>query len=242
MTPTPASMPDVALEVGLIGGTGRLGTALAARFASAGHSVVIGSRVASRAIDAAAAIEQQLGSVPGQVRGAANTTAAAVAGVVVIAIPYEGLRDVVTELAGPTSGGIVVSAVVPVRFVKGEGPSRIDVREGSACEEIAALLPGARVIGALQTLSFVTLRNLDSDIGSDIILTGDDAAAKSTVAALLASLAGVRTIDGGALRNSRYVEQLTVLLLAINSRYRRNTGIRITDLPDDLVDAYRLGA
>jgi NADPH-dependent F420 reductase len=242
VTPTPASMPDRAIEVGLIGGTGKLGTALAARFARAGHSVVIGSRVASRAIDAAAAIEQQLGSVPGRVRGAPNTTAAAVAGVVVIAIPYEGLRDVVAELARPTTGGIVVSAVVPVRFVKGEGPSHIDVREGSACEEIAALLPGARVIGALQTLSFVTLRNLDSDIGSDIILTGDDAAAKSTVAALLTSLAGIRTIDGGALRNSRYVEQLTVLLLAINSRYGRHTGIRITDLPDDLVDVSRLRA
>lgn len=242
MTATPASVPDGALEVGIIGGTGKLGTALAARFARAGHSVVIGSRVASRAIDAAAAIEEQLGSAPGQVRGAPNPNAASVTGVVVIAIPYDGLRDVVAELAAPTTGGIVVSAVVPVRFVKGEGARHIDVREGSACEEIAALLPGARVIGALQTLSFVTLRNLDSDIESDVILTGDDVAAKSTVAALLASLTGVRTIDGGGLRNSRYVEQLTVLLLAINSGYGRHTGIRITDLPDDLVDAHRLRA
>jgi NADPH-dependent F420 reductase len=235
MMPPGAPMLDIATEVGLIGGTGKLGKALAARFARAGHSVVIGSRVASKAVEVAAAIEQQLGSFPGKIRGAPNTDAAAVGGVVVIAIPYEGLRDVVAELATPTAGSIVVSSVVPVRFVKGEGPSHIDVPEGSACEEIAALLPEARVIGALQTLSFVTLRNLDSDIGSDIILTGDDAVAKSTVAALLTSLAGVRMIDGGALRNSRYVEQITVLLLAINTRYGRHTGIRITDLPDELV-------
>ncbi|HWF58004.1 MAG TPA: NADPH-dependent F420 reductase [Candidatus Dormibacteraeota bacterium] len=227
-------MPDGALEVGIVGGTGKLGKALAARFVRAGHRVVVGSRVASKATEAAAAIKQQLGSVDGKVRGALNMDAAA-AGVVVIAVPYEGLRDVVADLATPTTARVVVSTVVPVRFVEGEGPSHVDVPEGSACEAIAALLPRARVVGALQTLSFVTLRNLESDIGSDIILTGDDAAAKSAVAGLLASLAGVRMVDGGPLRNSRYVEQLTVLLLAINSRYGRHTGIRVTDLPDELL-------
>lgn len=234
MTPTaPVDAPLV--DVAIIGGTGKLGMALAARFARAGHVVAIGSRVASKAVDAAATVTERLGYLSTTVYGAENAAAAAIEGVVVVAVPYDGLNDDLRELAPSIGERVVVSAVVPVRFVTGEGPTHVDVPEGSAGERLAAMLPAARVVGALQTLSFVTLRDIDRDVDSDIILTGDDAAAKTTVAALLTSLGGGRMIDGGPLRNSRYVEQLTVLLLSMNKHYRRHTGVRISDLPDELV-------
>jgi NADPH-dependent F420 reductase len=229
------SVDQSARTVGIVGGTGKLGMALTARFAGAGISVVIGSRVAARAIDAAATFGEGVPSGAGSVVGADNATACAVDGVVIIAVPYDGLDDIVSGLAASIGDRIVVSTVVPLRFVKGEGPASTAVPAGSACEQIAAQLPGARVVGALQTLSYVTLKDLARSVDSDIILTGDDAAAKAVVAHLLSALRGARVIDGGALRNSGFVEQLTVLLLSINARYRRHAGVRITDIPDHLV-------
>jgi hypothetical protein len=107
---------------------------------------------------------------------------------------------------------------------------------------VAALLPSARVVGALHTLSHVALRDLGTSVDSDVSLTGDDQAAKATVARLLAAIDGLRLVDGGALRNSRFVEQLTVLLLSINRRYRRRTGLRITDLDDHLLADWDMAA
>jgi NADPH-dependent F420 reductase len=237
-----ASIDQPTHTVGIVGGTGRLGMALAARFASAGISVVIGSRVAARAVDSAASIIGGFPESAGAIVGADNAAACAVDGVVIIAVPYEGLDDVIAGLATPIGDSVVVSAVVPVRFVKGGPPDVVDVQAGSACEQIAAQLPRARVVGALQTLSYVILRDLGRSVDSDVILTGDDDAAKAVAARLLTALRGVRIIDGGALHNSRAVEQLTVLLLSINGRYRRHTGVRITDLSDDLVGSWPMPA
>jgi NADPH-dependent F420 reductase len=116
-------------------------------------------------------------------------------------------------------------------------PTHVDVEQGSASEQVAALLPRARVVGALHTVSSATLAKLDRRLDADVLITGDDHDAKLAVAQLLAALPGIRVVDGGPLRNSRYVEQLTVLLLSINMRVRRNTGIRVTNLPDELAMA-----
>ena len=230
-----ASIDPPVRTVGIVGGTGKLGMALSARFASAGVPVVIGSRVAAKAVEAAATLTRSLSHGAGRVAGADNATACTVDGVVIIAVPYEGLELVLADMTEPVGDRVVVSTVVPVRFAPGRPPTDVAVPAGSACEQIAAALPTARVVGALQTLSFVTLRDVDRPVGSDVILTGDDEPAKAAVAQLLAVLAGARIIDGGGLRNSRFVEQLTVLLLSINARYRRHTGVRIADIPDDLV-------
>lgn len=228
------STPPLA-AVALIGGTGKLGSALAARFARAGHEVVIGSRDAARAQQAASALAQTISGVDGsRVRGADNAAAAAAADVVVITVPFDAQEATLRGLAGAVDDRVVVSTAVPVRFVEGSGPIHIEVEQGSASEQVAALLPRARVVGALHTVSSATLAKLDRDLGADVLITGDDPDAKTVVAELLASLSGVRVVDGGPLRNSRYVEQLTVLLLSINVRVRRNTGVRITNLPDEL--------
>jgi hypothetical protein len=220
--------------IGLIGGTGKLGSALAARFARAGHEVVIGSRDAARAQHAATLAQTVSGIGGSRVRGADNAAAAAAADVVVITVPFDGQDATLRGLAVAVGERVVVSTAVPVRFIDGSGPPHIEVEQGSASEQVAALLPRARVVGALHTVSSATLAKLDRDLGADVLITGDDPDAKTVVAELLASLSGVRVVDGGPLRNSRYVEQLTVLILSINMRVRRNTGVRVTNLPDEL--------
>ena len=215
--------------------------ALALRLAGAGHPVVIGSRVAARAIDAAAAAAAELPAGAAPITGADNAGACAAAALVIIAVPYEGLDDILTSVASAIGDRVVVSSVVPVRFTRGAGPALVEVPAGSASEQIATQLPGARVVGALQTVSSVTLRDLRLPFRGDIILTGDHDDAKRIVAELLGDLGEVRLIDGGGLRNIRLVEQLTVLLLLINARYHRHTGVTITDLPDDVVASHWTG-
>ena len=233
-----ASTPHSARTVGIVGGTGKLGLALAVRLASAGHPVVIGSRVPSRAVDAAATLSQDVPATASTITGAENSAACAAAEVVIVAVPYDGLDAIVSDIAPSIGDRIVVSAVVPMRFVRGEGAAAVDVPAGSAAEHIARELPSAHVVGALQTISYVTLRDVNTSLDSDIVLTGDDDAAKAIVADLLAGLRDVRMIDGGGLRSSRFVEQLAVLLVSINARHRRHSGVRITDLPDDVVAAH----
>jgi hypothetical protein len=221
--------------VGLVGGTGKLGSALAGRFARAGHEVIIGSRDSARAENVASTLAQAIGTVDrSRLRGADNATAAATADIVVITVPFEAQEATLRGLSTTVENRVVVSTAVPVRFVEGVGPTHIAVEQGSASEQVAALLPGASVVGALHTVSSAKLAKLERDLDDDVVITGDDAAAKVMVAELLTSMSGLRVVDGGSLRNSCYIEQLTVLLLTINKRVRRNTGLRITNLPDEL--------
>lgn len=225
-------------SVALVGGTGKLGSALGLRLARAGHPVIIGSRDAARAAEAAGLLNRRLeddgARSPGVVRatGADNSAAAADADVVVITVPYESQQQTLLGLADSVGTRVVISTAVPITFTPGTGPRHVDVAEGSAAEQVAAVLPGARVVSALQTVSSATLARLDRDVDADIIVTGDDAEATAIACRVLSALPGVRLVDGGPLRNSRYVEQLTVLLLSINMRVKRSTGVRITNLPD----------
>lgn len=192
------------LLVALIGGTGKLGSALAARFAGAGRPVVLGSRDAERAQRAAVEVAKRIG--------------------------VETRR----ELTAWTMRRHRRPPMVPLRFMPGLGPPYVDVGEGSASQQTAELLPRSRVVGALRTVSSAKLANLDHDLDGDVLTTGDDSTAKAATAQLLTALADLRVVDAGPLRNSRSVEQLTVLLLSINMRVGRNTGIRIANLPDEL--------
>jgi NADPH-dependent F420 reductase len=220
--------------VALVGGTGNLGSALAARFAQAGHDVIIGSRDAARAEQAAAALAGAIAGGGGRVSGAANADAVTAAQVVVVTVPFEAQEATLRGLADAVGERVVISTAVPLRYVEGIGPTHVDVEEGSASQQVARLLPRARVVGALHTVSSATLARTEGRLDADVLMTGDDDAAKVVVARLLASLAGLRVVDAGPLRNSRYAEQVTVLLLSINKRVRRNTGVRIVNLPDEL--------
>jgi len=113
------------------------------------------------------------------------------------------------------------------------GPVHIDVPEGSAAQQAAALLPGARVAGAFHSVSSAELKRLSHDVEGDVVVTGDDAEAKRTAMELARLLPGARPVDGGPLRCARYSEQLTVLLLVVNGIYRTHAGVMLTNLPPE---------
>lgn len=224
-------MPEVKeLVVGVLGGTGPLGGGLARRFAAAGSAVVVGSRDAEKGARIAAEI---LADVPGAtVTGGDNAAVARDADVVVVAVPYEGHADLLRSLAGPLAGKIVVDAVNPLGFDK-QGAYGLDVPEGSAAQQAAAILPDSRVTAAFHHVSAPLLLDLAvAEVELDVLVLGEgeDREATDTVQALAGLIPGVRGVYGGRLRNARQVEGLTANLIAINRRYKAHAGIRVTDV------------
>ena len=216
--------------VGVLGGTGPLGGGLARRFAAAGVTVVVGSREAAKGARIAAEI---LADVPGAtVTGTDNVGAAEQADVLVVAVPYEGHADLLRGLAGALAGKIVVDAVNPLGFDK-QGAYGLDVPEGSAAQQAAALLPDSRVTAAFHHVSAPLLLDLAVPaVQLDVLVLGEgeDREATDTVQALAELIPGVRGVYGGRLRNARQVEALTANLIAINRRYKAHAGLRITDV------------
>jgi 8-hydroxy-5-deazaflavin:NADPH oxidoreductase len=215
------------VSVAVLGGTGPQGRGLVRRWAGAGIPVVIGSRSAERAAETAADLAEATG---GDVRGLANPEAAAAASVVVLAVPYGGHAELVRSVAGSLAGKIVVDCVNPLGFDK-QGAYPLEVAEGSAAEQAAALLPEATVVAAFHHVSAALLD--DSSVASidcDVLVLGDDREATDLVRALADAVPGMRGIYGGRLRNARQVEALTANLISVNRRYKAHAGIRVTDV------------
>jgi hypothetical protein len=210
--------------VGVLGGTGDQGRGLAHRLGAAGNPVIIGSRSAERARTAAA----ELGG--GGIRGLANADVAREADVVIVAVPWEGHRELLASLAGPLAGKIVIDCVNPLAFDH-RGAYPIPVPEGSAAQQAAEVLPDSRVVGAFHHVSAVVL--LDPEIETvdlDVMVLGDDRHATDLVQALAARIPGVRGVYAGRLRNCGQVEALTCNLVSINRRYKAHAGLRVTDI------------
>jgi 8-hydroxy-5-deazaflavin:NADPH oxidoreductase len=213
--------------IAVLGGTGPLGRGLARRFAAAGRSVVIGSRSAERAEKTAAELAEATGQA---MSGAANADAATQGEVVIVAVPWEGHRELLVELAPALAGKIVVDCVNPIGFDK-LGPYPLAVEEGSAAQQAEAVLPDSRVVAAFHHVSAVLLEDpAVESLDTDVMVLGDDREATDVVRALADTIPGMRGVYAGRLRNAHQVEALTGNLIAINRRYKAHSGVRITDI------------
>lgn len=210
--------------VAIVGGTGPLGRGLGLRLALAGHDVILGSRTAGRAEEAADELDAP-------VRGADNAAACGDGDIVVVAVPFEGQAELLPSLAGATDGKVVVSTVVPMGF-DAAGPHPLPVFEGSAAQQCQALLPGARVVSALQWVPAPKLLKPDVVVEMDVPVLADDEDAAAQVVQLAGAVKALRAFHAGPLRLSASVEGLTPLIVSVNKRYRAHTGIRFAGLPD----------
>ncbi len=209
------------LTIGVLGGTGPLGKGLARRWSAAGLRVVVGSRSAQRADEAAT-------EIGGSASGAENLECARAADVLVVAVPWDGHADLLKSVADATAGKVVVDAVNPLGFDK-RGPFRLDVPEGSAAEQAQTLLPQARVLAAFHHVSAVLLNDPEvTDIPMDVLVLGEEREDTDLVRSLADAVPGMRGVYGGRLRNAGQVEALTANLIAVNRRYKTHAGIRVT--------------
>jgi NADPH-dependent F420 reductase len=219
--------------IAVLGGTGPEGFGLALRWARSGETVIVGSRNAERAREAATKIQAAVGK-DAKVSGEENNSACATADVLVLTIPFEGHAALLKQIKPAIRpGSIVVDATVPLAAsVGGRATRTLGVWQGSAAQQAAELVPqGISVVAAFHNTS-ADILNGDAPVDCDVVVCSDDAAAAQTVRTLAAKIPGVRAIDGGKLENARILEQITALLIGLNIRHKGHSGIRITGLPE----------
>jgi NADPH-dependent F420 reductase len=216
--------------IAIIGGAGELGFGLALRFAAAGLKVVIGSRDGAKAQEAASRVKATVGDA--EVSGLGNAEAAAGGTIVVLAVPFSAQAAILKSIKPALKTAILLDTTVPLAATVGGRPTRmLGVWEGSAAQAARELLPGVTVVSAFHNVSADVLQDLSATPDCDILICGDDAAAKERVAALVKLIPGLRPVDAGTLEMSRIVESLTALLIALNRRHKvRHCGIRITGM------------
>ena len=216
-------------KIAIIGGTGDLGYGLALRWAGAGLDIVIGSRDAARAEEAAGRVATTVPNA--KVPGAANPEAAAQASIVVLAVPFSGQAAILKSIRASLANAILVDTTVPLAASVGGKPTRLlGVWEGSAAEQAADLAPGVPVVAAFHNVSATALQDLAHTLDCDILVCGDDKAAKERVSALVNLIPGLRPLDAGPLETARIVESITALLISLNRRYKTHSAIKITGI------------
>lgn len=217
--------------IGFIGGTGPEGLGLAMRMAFAGHAIRVGSRRIERAEDAATTIRDAVTSAGGSpdIAGALNADICTAADLVVIVVPFDGHEATCIDLRDAIGTKLVIDAAVPLTFNDGV-PGIVAVPQGSATEQAQALLPEAAVVGAFHNLSAKKLQDLATPMRGDVLVTADDADAKQTVLDLVAQMKDLRGVDAGPLAASKFVEDITALLLGVNRRYKAQAAVQLVGL------------
>jgi 8-hydroxy-5-deazaflavin:NADPH oxidoreductase len=221
----------LAAPVSIIGASGALGFGLAVRWGRAGVPVVIGSRDAGRAREAA---DRARAAVPGgDFTGAENADAATRAEVVVLTVPFRSQSETLTNLKSVLRAGqLLVDTTVPLAAaVSGRATRMLGVWQGSAAQQAAEMAPdGVRVVSALHTVSAALLSDLDHALDEDVLVCGDRREDKGAVIELIDRIDGLRAVDAGRLEMARIAESLTALLIAVNVRHKTHAGIKLTGL------------
>jgi NADPH-dependent F420 reductase len=216
-----------------VGGTGALGFGLSVRLGRAGVPIVIGSRDAGRALQAA---EKAAAQVPqGTFTGAENADAVQGAEIVVLSVPFRSQSETLTNLKNALAPEqLVVDATVPLAAaISGKATRTLGVWQGSAAQQAQEMVPeGVRVVSAFHSVSAALLTDLDHDLDEDVLIAGDRKADKARLIELVHRIDGLRAVDCGPLEMARILEQTTPLLISINVRHKARAGIKITGLPE----------
>ena len=87
------------------------------------------------------------------------------------------------------------------------------------------------MVSALHTVGAPTLADTAAELDEDVLVCGDKKADKARVARLIELIPGLRAVNAGPLEMARIVEQLTAMLISVNTRYKAHAGIRLSGLP-----------
>jgi 8-hydroxy-5-deazaflavin:NADPH oxidoreductase len=168
-------------------GTGNMGQAIAAIAAKGGHSV------------------QQL--------GADDLQTPVTGDIVVLAVPYPAVADIIAERGEQLAGKIVVDITNPLNFETFD--SLVVPADSSAAAKIAAALPNSRVLKAFNTTFAGTLTaGTVGPLTTTVLIAGDDTDAKSTLSGIVTS-GGLNALDAGSLSRARELEAVGFLQLTL---------------------------
>ena len=206
------------MRVALLGGTGSFGRALAVRLREAGVDVVIGSRDAARAREAAEELD---------VEGATNEAALAGVDLAVLAVKADAALETAAQHADAIGDTPLLCVGSELRFTGAGVLPSAEAR--SLAERVADAVPGP-VVSGLHSLAAATLGGEDAP-DEDALVCGDDEQAKRLALELAARLVSGRALDAGPLASARALEGLTAVIVNLNKRYKGHAGVRVTGLP-----------
>jgi 8-hydroxy-5-deazaflavin:NADPH oxidoreductase len=161
------------------------------------------------------------------IEGAGNEESLAGADLAILSVPSSATRETASALAAALGSTPLLSVASDLRFTDaGIEPGR---ESRSLAEEVAEVVE-APVASGFQSLaaSNLTLPRLPDE---DVLVCGNDSAAKDPSLELGAQLVAGRAIDAGPLANSRALESMTAVLLNVNRRFKVRAGLRVTGLP-----------
>ncbi|MGH9184819.1 MAG: NADPH-dependent F420 reductase [Acidimicrobiales bacterium] len=219
------------MRIGILGGTGPAGSALAARLASVGFDVVLGSRSKERAL---ATTEQLLERWPDRrLRiDAAENAGAAEAEVVVIATPWDGATQTAASVAQQLRGKVVISMANALTRIGKEFQPLVPPR-GSVAASVQAAVPRCKVAAALHHVPAKELGDLDHPIESDVLICSDHRLAVEVTSEIVAKVPNMRPLDAGELSLATPIESFTAVLLQLNVHYKTRVALRFTGIPDE---------
>lgn len=216
------------MRIGILGGTGPAGSALAARLASVGYEVVIGSRSKYRALEARDALVEKWPQLDLQIESGDNH-AAADCELVVIATPWDSAATTAQEYERQLRGKVVVSMANALVRVGREFQPLVPPR-GSVAAHVQAAVPGCHVVAAFHHLPAKELGELGEPIDSDVLICGDDTQAIKVVSEIVDAIPGCRPLDAGELSNATAIEAFTAVLLQLNVRYKTRVAPKLTGI------------
>jgi len=212
--------------VGILGGTGPAGSALAARLASVGHEVRVGSRQPDRAAGIARELLDKWPDDGLRIAGVGNE-AACESDIIVLATPWDGAASLAAQLAPRLEGKVVISMVNALAKVGDEFQALIPP-SGSIAIAVQQAAPGARVAGAYHHLPARTVADLRATLDADVLVCSDHPMATSATVGLTDSIPGCRGVDAGRLSAAAAIEAFTAVLVGINVKHRAHASIRLT--------------
>jgi NADPH-dependent F420 reductase len=214
------------MHVGIIGGTGPAGQALAARLAACGVRVTLGSRSSERGVEIVSALTDRWSGRELDIAGGSNEEAAA-AEIVVLATPWDSAASTSVELADALAGKVVVSMANALARVGSEFQALVPAR-GSIAASVQAAVPRSKVSGAFHHLPARELAAIDKPIEADVLVAADDPEALEATVGLVESMAGLRGVRSGSLASCGAIEALTAVLLNVNVAHKVHASIRLT--------------
>ena len=217
-------MTEKIQTIAILGGTGDLGGKLARQWSRAGYQICIGSRTVDKGL---AAANDLLAEFPDlNVTGHDNISAAQLADVVVLTVPFAHQLSTLGSVKQALDGKVLIDVTVPLVPPK-VGTVQLPEAGSAAMQAQQYLGESVSVVSAFQNVGAMHLQE-DDAIACDVLVTGNKRAARQTVIDLVEAL-GLKGWHAGPLANAAAAEAMTSVLISINRHHKINgAGIVIT--------------
>jgi len=218
------------VKIGILGGTGPAGSALAARLASVGYETIIGSRSRYRAMEVVDKLHAQWPDLALSIVAGDNNDAAA-ADVVVIATPWDGAYGTATSVADHLEGKVVICMANALTRIGKEFQPLVPPR-GSVAASVQAAVPACHVAAGFHHVPATELGDLNHPIESDVLICSDYPRATEVTSEIVARIPNLRPLDAGGLSQATPIESFTAVLLQLNVHYKTRVAVKFTGIPD----------